>query len=88
MSWSSAPSRFPYFVDDLPASEAIDIAGLAPDAKTARAMANAFLPALGKVYGANFQVRLLGIFPYAPQLLFCNARVNSLADLRGKRSGR
>ena len=74
-----------YFVDDLPASEAIDIAGLAPDAKTARAMANAFLPALGKVYSANFQVRLLGISPYSPQLLFCNSRVSSLSDLKGKK---
>lgn len=72
-----------YFVDDLPTTEGIDIAGLVPDAKTARAMANAFLPTLGKVYGANFQVRLLGISPYGPQLLFCNARVSSLADLKG-----
>ena len=74
-----------YFVDDFPASEAIDIAGLVPDAKTARAIATAFLPTLSKVYGANFQVRLLGISPYASQLLFCNARVNSLADLKGKK---
>ena len=74
-----------YFVDDLPASEAIDIAGLATDAKTARAMATAFLPALSKVYASNFQIRLLGISPYASQMLFCNARVNGLADLKGKK---
>lgn len=74
-----------YFVDELPSSEAIDIAGLATDAKTARAMANAFLPTLNKVYGANYQVRLLGISPYAPQVLFCNAKVSGLADLKGKK---
>ncbi len=74
-----------YFVDDLPASEAIDIAGLATDAKTARAMANAFLPMLSKVYASNYQVRLLGISPYGSQLLFCNARISGLADLKGKK---
>ena len=40
-----------YFASDNPINEAIDLAGLAPDAQTARAVTNAFEPVYARLYG-------------------------------------
>jgi TRAP-type C4-dicarboxylate transport system substrate-binding protein len=74
-----------YFASDNPINEAIDLAGLAPDVKTARSETEAFEPVYAKLYGEGSSVKLLGISPYPAQVLFCNADVNSLADLKGKK---
>src|SRR6266498_3035506 len=41
-----------YFASDDPINEAVDLAGLVPDAKTARAVVDAFAPVYAKHYGA------------------------------------
>lgn len=74
-----------YFASDNPINEAIDLAGLAPDAKTARKITELFEPVYAKFYGEGSKVRLLGISPYPAQVLFCNAEINQLNDLKGKK---
>ncbi|MFS8038653.1 TRAP transporter substrate-binding protein [Xanthobacter sp. AM11] len=74
-----------YFASDNPINEAIDLAGLAPDVTTARKVTDAFQPVLAKLYGDGSNVRLLGISTYPAQVLFCNAEVKGLADLKGKK---
>src|SRR5690606_1466293 len=74
-----------YFASDNPINEAIDLAGLAPDADTARAITDAFEPVYAKVYGDGANIKLLGISTYPGQVLFCNADIKSLEDLRGKK---
>jgi TRAP-type C4-dicarboxylate transport system substrate-binding protein len=74
-----------YFASDNPINEAIDLAGLAPDVKTARQVTDAFEPVLNKFYGNGSNVKVLGISTYPAQVLFCNAPVNGLADLQGKK---
>lgn len=74
-----------YFASDNPINEAIDLAGLAPDAATARAVTDAFEPVYAKVYGEGANIKLLGISTYPGQVLFCNADIKSLADLQGKK---
>jgi TRAP-type C4-dicarboxylate transport system substrate-binding protein len=74
-----------YFASDNPINEAIDLAGLAPDAKTARAVTESFEPVYAKLYGEGANVKLLGISTYPGQVLFCNADIKSLADLKGKK---
>ncbi|MEZ0172291.1 TRAP transporter substrate-binding protein [Microvirga sp. TS319] len=74
-----------YFASDNPINEAIDLAGLAPDVKTAREVTEAFEPVYAKFYGEGSRVKLLGISTYPAQVLFCNAEVNGLADLKGKK---
>lgn len=74
-----------YFASDNPINEAIDLAGLAPDVTTARAVTEAFEPVYAKVYGDGANVKLLGISTYPGQVLFCNANIKSLADLKGKK---
>ena len=74
-----------YFAGDNPINEAIDLAGLAPDVKTARQVTDAFAPVYAKLYGDNAKVRLLGISTYPGQVLFCNAPIRGLADMKGKK---
>lgn len=72
-----------YYAPTTPLLEAVDIAGLFTDAKTAREAVNAFTPVLSHHFESVNQVKLLGISPYGAQIFFCQAEVRSLADLRG-----
>jgi TRAP-type C4-dicarboxylate transport system substrate-binding protein len=74
-----------YFASDNPINEAVDLAGLAPDAKTERTITDVFEPVYAKLYGQGSNVKLLGISPYPAQVLFCNAEIKGLTDLKGKK---
>ena len=74
-----------YFASDNPINEAIDLAGLAPDVKTAREVTKVFEPVYAKLYGQGNNVKLLGISTYPAQVLFCNAEIKGLGDLKGKK---
>ncbi|MYN14098.1 transporter [Pusillimonas sp. TS35] len=73
-----------YFATDNPMNEAIDLAGIAPDVKVARKITEAFEPVFAKYYAGN-NVKVLGFSPYPAQVLFCNAKIASLNDLKGKK---
>jgi TRAP-type C4-dicarboxylate transport system substrate-binding protein len=74
-----------YFASDNPINEAIDLPGLAPDVATARKVTEAFQPVYEKFYGEGSKVKLLGISTYPAQVIFCNADIKGLADLKGKK---
>nr|WP_242671207.1 hypothetical protein [Hylemonella gracilis] len=74
-----------YFASDNPINEAIDLPGLAPDAAAARKVTDLFKPVYDKFYGQGSSVKILGISPYPAQVLFCNATLNGLADVKGKK---
>ena len=63
----------------------IDPWGLAPDFVAARAVADAYAPVVDKRLQANFNAKLLGVWPFGPQVFFCNAPVQRLTDIRGLR---
>lgn len=73
-----------YFASDNPINEAIDLAGLAPTAKIAREVTGAFEPVYKKFYEKN-NIKVLGISTYPGQVLFCNANISSLSDIKGKK---
>ena len=74
-----------YFASDNPINEAIDLAGLSPDVETARKVTKAYEPVYARFYGQGSNVKLLGISTYPAQVLFCNAEIKSLADIKGKK---
>lgn len=76
---------FSYYANEFPVSEAIDIAGLATDPKTARTAVSAYTSVLSKAISGSYQSKLLGVSPYAPQVLFCNFPIQNLQGLRGKK---
>jgi TRAP-type C4-dicarboxylate transport system substrate-binding protein len=74
-----------YMASDDPRNEAIDLAGLSPDIATARKVSDAYRPVLEKLYKDKYNVKLLGVWPYSAQVVFCKTSISGLADLKGKK---
>ncbi|MGB3069092.1 MAG: TRAP transporter substrate-binding protein [Ottowia sp.] len=68
---------------DEPTLLGLDLVGAAPDYATARKVYDAYRDTLDKRLQKSFQVKLLGAWPFGPQILFCKKPVASLADLKG-----
>lgn len=74
-----------YAVSDSPALEGLDVPLIANDATSAQAMVEAARPMVDDIYRDVFNSKVLGIAPYPPQVVFCNADITGLADLKGKK---
>jgi len=63
----------------------IDLLGLNTDFSTARAVVDAYAPVLDQRLRERFNAKLLGIWPFGPQVFFCRSPIKGLSDLAGKR---
>jgi TRAP-type transport system periplasmic protein len=63
----------------------IDPWGLAADFETARQVVRAYGPVLDERLQTGFNAKLLGVWPFGPQIFFCRKPVAGLADLKGLR---
>jgi TRAP-type C4-dicarboxylate transport system substrate-binding protein len=71
-----------YAVSDAPELEGLDVPLLALTADEARAMVDAARPMVADIYRDRFNSHVLAIAPYPPQVVFCNAEISNLADLK------
>ena len=74
-----------YAVADAPELEGLDVPLVALTADEARAMVDAARPMVEDIYNARFNSHVLAIAPSPPQVVFCNAEINGLDDLAGKK---
>lgn len=74
-----------YAVADSAALEGLDVPLIATDAAAAKVMVDAARPLIDDIYADVFNAKVLGVAPYPPQVVFCNAEVGSLEDLKGKK---
>lgn len=70
---------------DEPIILGLDLVGLNPDYDTGRLTVAAFEAEVDKKLQAKFNTKLLGIWPFGPQVLFCKPEIAKLRDLRGKK---
>ncbi|HVZ51912.1 MAG TPA: TRAP transporter substrate-binding protein [Pseudolabrys sp.] len=70
---------------DDPRNEALDIAGIAQTVPEVESMDRAYRPVLEKLYETKYNLKLMGVWPIGPVVIWCNAPVTSLADLKGKK---
>ena len=63
----------------------VDLLGGSVDIKTSYAIMKAYTPALDRRLQERFNVKLLGMWPFGPQVFFCRTEVQSLQDLDGLR---
>lgn len=68
---------------DEPALLGLDLVGLNTDYESAAKVSEAYLPVLDKQLQTRFNTKLLGAWPFGPQILFCNAPVDSFAAIKG-----
>ncbi|MGJ5621237.1 TRAP transporter substrate-binding protein [Sulfitobacter sp. MF3-043] len=72
-----------YAVADAPELEGLDVPLLALTADEARAMVDAARPMVDDIYRDRFNSKVLAVAPYPPQVVFCNAEIAGLDDLKG-----
>jgi TRAP-type C4-dicarboxylate transport system substrate-binding protein len=65
--------------------EGLDIAGVAPDMKTLRKVVDSYRDEFDTRLQKKFNAKVLTLWPFGPQVLFCNGKVNTLEDLKGKK---
>lgn len=63
--------------------EGIDLIGVSTDMDQLATVIEAFRPELEKRVAEKFNAKPLAVWPYGPQVFYCNAEINSLDDLEG-----
>ena len=62
-----------------------DLSSVVQDIETERKVANAYFPVLEKAFAEIYNAKLMMLYPFPSQTLWCNGEVNGLADLKGKK---
>jgi TRAP-type C4-dicarboxylate transport system substrate-binding protein len=65
--------------------EGVDLSIVAQDIKTARKITEVYRPILAKAFEKTFGAKLMLMYPFPSQLLYCNGEINSVKDLNGKK---
>ncbi len=71
---------------DEPTVLGLDLVGLNPNYETAKTVTDAYFDTVDERLQEQFNTKLLGVWPFGPQVLFCNAEINGLKDLAGKKT--
>jgi TRAP-type C4-dicarboxylate transport system substrate-binding protein len=80
-----ATAQMGHMAGDAPINDATDLAGLSPTIDTFRKVTDAFRPELERYYGDEFKAKLLGLWSFQAQVLYCRDQIRGLADVKGKR---
>lgn len=70
---------------DAPTILGLDLVGLNPDYATGRKTVEAFQDKVDEQLQKKFNTKLLGVWPFGPQVLFCEPEIGKLTDLQGKK---
>lgn len=62
-----------------------DLSSVTQDIATQRKVADAYFSTLEKSFAEIYNAKLMTLYPFPSQTLWCNAEVNSIADLKGKK---
>ncbi len=70
---------------DDPFFEGLDIAGVSPDMKSLRKVVDAYRAVFDKRLQKKFNAKVMTLWPFGPQVIYCKPVVNNLGDLKGKK---
>jgi TRAP-type C4-dicarboxylate transport system substrate-binding protein len=68
---------------DEPTLLGLDLVGASPDYATGRRVSKAWFDTIDARLQQQFGVKLLGVWPFGPQILFCKKPITKLADVKG-----
>ncbi|MBX9591190.1 MAG: TRAP transporter substrate-binding protein [Hyphomonadaceae bacterium] len=68
---------------DEPMILGLDLVGLNSEYETAKKVVAAYQDVVGQQLEKKFNTKLLGVWPFGPQLIFCKPPIKSLADMKG-----
>ena len=65
--------------------EGVDLSSVVQDIDTARKVTDAYFPILEKAFAEIYNAKLLQLYPFPSQTLWCSTPVGGIADLKGKK---
>lgn len=65
--------------------EGADLSALVQDIGTERKVADAYFPTLEKAFAETYNAKLLQLYPFPSQTLWCKTPITGLKDLKGKK---
>ncbi len=65
--------------------EGADLASITQDIETERKVADAYFDTLSKAFAEIYNAKLLQLYPFPSQMLWCNVEVKGIGDLKGKK---
>jgi TRAP-type transport system periplasmic protein len=68
---------------DEPTLLGLDLVGASPDYATGRKVSKAYFQTVDERLQKQFNVKLLAVWPFGPQILFCKKPIAKLADIKG-----
>jgi TRAP-type C4-dicarboxylate transport system substrate-binding protein len=80
-----ATAQMGHMAGDAAINDATDIAGLSPTMATFKQVTESFRPSLEKYYAQRMQIRLLGLWSFQAQVLYCRDEIRNLSDLKGRK---
>ena len=76
---------FGYVAAENPLFEGADLSSITQDIDTERKVADAYFSILEAAFERIYNAKLLQLYPFPSQMLWCNAEVNGIEDLKGKK---
>jgi len=65
--------------------EGADLSSLVQDIDTQRQVADAYFPTLARAFQEKYNAKLMMLYPFPSQMIWCNKPIRSIEDLKGKR---
>ncbi|MEM5528996.1 TRAP transporter substrate-binding protein [Gammaproteobacteria bacterium AS21] len=65
--------------------EGADLSSLVQDIRTQRQVAKAYFPTLERAFEQKYNAKLMNLYPFPSQMIWCKNRVDNIDDLQGRR---
>jgi TRAP-type C4-dicarboxylate transport system substrate-binding protein len=74
-----------YVAAETPVLEGLDLSTVTQDIDTQRKVTDAYFPILEKAFAETYNAKLLQLYPFPSQTLWCRDEIKSIDDLKGKK---
>lgn len=74
-----------YVVPESEIFEGADLSSLVQNIDVQKQVAHAYFPTLERAFAEKYNAKLMMLYPFPSQMLWCNRKVSSIEDLKGKR---
>lgn len=74
-----------YVVPESEIFEGTDLSSLVQNISVQRQVAEAYFPTLERAFAEKYNAKLMLLYPFPSQMIWCKTEVRSIADLRGQR---
>ncbi len=74
-----------YVVPESEIFEGADLSSLVQNIDVQKQVANAYFPTLERAFAEKYNAKLMMLYPFPSQMLWCDQKISNIEDLKGKR---